>query len=106
MFTECANAVITHVAGHDIRKAAPQKQKWSNFNRSPVPMRSNGDAGASGSGGPKPMELGIASRRTLTRSKYEKLHAEKACFICRKPGHLARNCPVKKNKRPGNGMSS
>ena len=65
----------------------------ANFQRSPVPMRSSGDAGASGSGGPEPMELGTASRRTLTRSEYEKLRAEKACFICRKPGHLAQKLP-------------
>ena len=106
MFAECADAVISHVAGHDACKAAPPKKKWSNFHRSPALMRSSGDAGASGSGGPEPMELGTASRRTLTRSEYEKLRTEKACFICRKPSHLAWNCPMKKNKRPGNGMSS
>ena len=52
------------------------------------------------------MELGTASRRTLTCAEYEKLRTEKACFICKKPGHLAKNCPTKKNKKPGNGMSS
>ena len=40
-------------------------------------MTSSGDAGASGSGGPEPMELGTASRRTLTRSEYEKLRVQK-----------------------------
>ena len=47
MFAECANAVISRVAGHDARKTAPQKQKWGQFQCSPVPMRSSGDAGAS-----------------------------------------------------------
>ena len=98
--------MITHVAGHDVHRAALQKPKWGNAQRSPAPMRGSGDTGASGSGGPEPMELGTASRRTLTRAEYEKLRAEKACFICRKPGHLAKNCPTKKNKKPGNGMSS
>ena len=106
MFAERADAVITHVAGHDVRRAASQKPKWGNAQCSPAPMRGSGDIGATGSGGPEPMELGTASRRTLTRAEYEKLRAEKACFICRKPGHLAKNCPTKKNKKPGNGMSS
>ena len=106
MFAERADTVITCVAGHDVRKAASQKSKWGNFQRSTVPMKSSGDASTSGIGGPEPMELGTASRRTLTRAEYEKLRAEKACFICRKPGHLARNCPTKKNRRLGNGMSS
>ena len=101
MFAERADAVITRIAGHDARKAAPQKQKWGNFNRSPAPMRNSGDAGASGSGGPEPMELGTASRRTLSRPEYEKLRAEKACFICQKPGHLARNCPDEEEKKAG-----
>ena len=106
MFTERADAVITHVTGHDACKAAPQKQKWGHFNRSPAPMRNSGDAGASGSGGPEPMELGTASRRTLTCPEYEKLRAKKACFICRKPGHLERNWAEKKKRKLGNGMSS
>ena len=106
MFAEHANAVITHVTGHDVRRAASQKPKWGNSQRSPALMRGSGDIGATGSGGPEPMELGTASHRTLTRAEYEKLRAEKACFICKKPGHLAKNCPTKKNKKPGNGMSS
>ena len=106
MFAECDGVMILRVAGHDACKAAPQKQKRGNFQRSPIPMKSSGDAGASGSGGPEPMELGTATRRTLTRSEYEKLCTEKACLICRKLGHLARNYPMKKNRRPGNGMNS
>ena len=96
MFAERADAVITCIASHNACKVAPQKQKWGNFHRSPAPMRSNGDAGTSGSGGPEPMELGTANCQTLTRSEYEKLRTEKACFICRKPGHMARNCRMKK----------
>ena len=106
MFAERADTVITHVAGHDVNQTVPPKQKWGNFNPWPTPIRNSADASASRGGGPEPMELGTASHRTLTRQEYEKLHTEKACFICRKPGHLARNCPMKKNRRPGNGMSS
>ena len=62
MFAERADAIITRVASHDARtKLRLLKQKWGNFNRSPVPMRNSGDAGALGSGGPEPMELGTAS---------------------------------------------
>ena len=102
-FAERADAVITRVAGHNAQKAAPQKTKWGYSQRSPVPIKTSGESSAHGSGGPEPMELGIASRRSLTRAEYEKLRAEKACFVCRKPGHLARNCPMKK-KNSGNGM--
>ena len=98
--------MIMCVAGHNVHRAASQKTKWGNAQCSPALMRGSGDTGASGSGGPEPMELGTASRRTLARAEYEKLHAKKACFICRKPGHLAKNCPTKKNKKPGNGMSN
>ena len=62
MFAERADVVIMCVAGHDVRKTAPPKQKWGEFQRSSVPMKSSGDTGASRSGGPKPMELGTASR--------------------------------------------
>ena len=103
MFAECANAVIMHVTGHDAQKAAKQKQKWGYSQRQPVPMKTSGEHSAQGSGGPEPMELGTTSRRTLTRAEYEKLRAERACFICKKPGHIARNCPMKK-KNSGNGM--
>ena len=103
MFAERADAVITRVAGHNAQKAAPLKQKWGYAQRQPVPMKTIGEHSAQGSGGPEPMELGTASRRSLTKSEYDKLRAEKACFICRKPGHLARNCPMKK-KNLGNGM--
>ena len=102
-FAKRTDAVITRVAGHNAQKAAPQKTKWGYSQRSPVPIKTSGESSAHGSGGPEPMELGTASHRSLTRAEYEKLRAEKACFVCRKPGHLARNCPMKK-KNSGNGM--
>ena len=103
MFAERADAVITRVAGHDAQKAAKQKQKWGYPPRQPASTPMGGEHRASGSGGPEPMELGTASRRSLSRSEYEKLRAQKACFICKKPGHIARNCPEKKPKDSGNG---
>ena len=102
-FAERADAVITHVAGHNAQKAAPQKTKWGYSQCSPVPVKTSGESNAHGSGGPEPMELGTASRQSLTRVEYEKLHVEKVCFVCHKPGHLVRNCPMKK-KNSGNGM--
>ena len=45
------------------------------------------------------MELGMVhGGGTLSREEYAKLHAENACFYCRKPnaGHVARDCPMKK----------
>ena len=102
-FAERADAVIMCVAGHNAQKAAPQKTKWGYSQHLPVPIKTSGESSAHGSGGPEPMELGTASRRSLTRAEYEKLHAKKVCFVCRKPGHLARNCPMKK-KNSGNGM--
>ena len=108
MFAERADAVITRVAGHNPQKTAQQqKQKWVPSQRQPAPFKIGGDHGAQGSGsggGPEPMELGTASRRTLSRAEYEKLRSTGACFICKQPGHLARNCPMKKNKKnSGNG---
>ena len=103
-FAERADAVITRVAGHNAQKAAPQKTKWGYSQCSPLPTKTSGESSAHGGGGPEPMELGTASRRSLTRAEYEKLRAEKACFVCRKPGHLARNCPMKKrNSETGMG---
>ena len=103
MFAERADAVITRVAGHDAQKAAKQKQKWGYSQRQPIPMKPSVEHSAQSSGGPEPMELGTTSRRTLSRAEYEKLRAERACFICKKTGHIARNCPQKK-KNSGNGM--
>ena len=102
-FAEHADAVITRVVGHNVQKATPQKTKWGYLQRSPVPTKTSGESSAHGGGGPEPMELGTVRRRSLTRAEYEKLRAEKACFVCRKPGHLARNCPMKK-RNSGNGM--
>ena len=89
MFAKRADAVITHIAGHDARKIALQKQKWE-YSHQPVLMKNSGETSAQGSGGPKPMELGTASRRTLSRTEYKKLRAKKACFICQKPSHLGK----------------
>ena len=105
MFAERADAVITRVAGHNAQKTAPQKTKWGYAQRQPVQPKTGGEHSAQGSsGGPEPMELGTASRRSLSRAEYDKLRTEKACFFCKKPGHLARNCPMKK-RNSGNGMS-
>ena len=101
-FAERADAVITRVAGHNAQKSGPQKQKWGYAQRPPAQTQTSGGQTAQSSGGPEPMELGTAGRRTLSRAEYEKLRAERACFICKKPGHLARNCPLKK-KTSGNG---
>ena len=72
----------------------------------PLQQNKGGESSAqgSGSGGPEPMELGMARKRTLTREEIANLRAQNACFYCRKPnaGHMARNCPEKK-KRAGNG---
>ena len=76
MFAERADAVITRVAGHDTQKAAKQKQKWGYSQRQPIPMKTSVEHNAQGSRGPKPMELGTTSRRTLSRAEYEKLRAE------------------------------
>ena len=93
----------TCVAGHDVQKATKQKPKWGYSQRQPIPMKMSVEHSAQGSRGPEPMELGTTSRRTLSRAEYEKLQAERACFICKKPGHIAKNCPQKK-KNSGNGM--
>ena len=104
-FAERADAVITRVAGHNVQKSGPQKQKWGYSQRPPAQTQTGGGHTAQGSGGPEPMELGTASRRSLSRAEYEKLRSERACFICKQPGHIARNCPQKKkNKNSGNGM--
>ena len=104
MFAERADAVITRVSGQDTRKPWQKGQKGGFMQRPPQQNRNMGESSAQGSGGPEPMELGMARRRTLTREEIQKLRAENACFYCRKPnaGHVARDCPQKK-KRVGNG---
>ena len=104
MFAERADAVITRVSGQDTRKPWQKGQKGGYMQRPPLQNKSIGETSAQGSGGPEPMELGMARRRTLTREEIQKLRAENACFYCRKPnaGHVARDCPQKK-KRVGNG---
>ena len=73
MFAECADAVITRVAGHDTQEAAKQKQKWGYSQRQPIPMKTSVEHSVQGNGGPEPMELGTTSRRTLSRAEYKKL---------------------------------
>ena len=67
-------------------------------------LPNKGESSAQGSGGPEPMELGMARKRTLTCEEIATLRAQNAYFYCRKPnvGHMAWNCPEKK-KRAGNG---
>ena len=101
MFVERADAVITLVAGHDVRRAASQKPKWGNAQRSPAPMRGSGDTGASGSGGPEPMELGTASRRTLTRAEYEKLHMRKSLFHLQETWSSGKKLPNEEEQKAG-----
>ena len=105
MFAERADAVITCVCGQDTHKPWQKGQKGGFMQRPPLQNKSTGETSAQGSGGPEPMELGMARRRTLTHEEIQKLRAENACFYCRKPnaGHVVRNCPQKK-KRVGNGV--
>ena len=102
MFAEWADAVLTHVSGQDTRKPWQKGQKGGFVQRSPLPNK--GESSAQGGGGPKPMELGMARKRTLTREEIATLRAQNACFYGQKPnaGHMVRNCPEKK-KRAGNG---
>ena len=106
MYAERADAVLTRVSGQDARKPWSKGHKGGFAQRPPLQNRGAGEPSAPMGGGPEPMELGMARRRTLSREDYAKLRAENACFYCRKPnaGHVARDCPMKK-KRAGNGTS-
>ena len=101
-FAERADAVITRVSGQDTRKPWQKGHKGGFTQRPPVPFK--GESSAQGGGGPEPMELGMARKRTLTREEIATLRAQNACFYCRKPnaGDMAWNCPEKK-KCTGNG---
>jgi len=69
-------------------------------------VRSGADPAGVGSGagpshGPAPMELGAvrsAGLKPLTEAEREQLRKEGACFRCREPGHLAKDCPLHKGK--------
>ena len=102
MFAERADAVLTRVSGQDMCKPWQKGQKGGFVQRPPLPNK--GGSSAQGGGGPEPMELGMARKRTLMRNEIAMLHAQNACFYCRKPnaGHMAQNCPEKK-KCAGNG---
>ena len=62
-------------------------------------MKTMGETSAPRNTGPEPMQLGVACKHTLTKEEYQKLHAKNACFYCLHPnvGHVARDCPLKKN---------
>ena len=106
MFVERADADLTRISGQDTRKPWQKGHKGGFQQRPPLQNKGLGEPSAQGSGGSELMELGMAWRRTLSREEYTKLHAENACFYCRKPNadHVARDCPLKK-KRAGNGNS-
>ena len=55
---------------------------------------------ASGANQAVPMELGAvraAGLKPLTETEREDLRKRGACFRCRQPGHLAKDCPAKGN---------
>ena len=101
MFAERADMVLTRISGQDARKLWQKGHKGGFQQRPPLQNKGFGELNAQGSGGPEPMELGMAWRRTLSRDKYAKLRTENACFYCRKPnaGHVARDCPMRKSVR-------
>ena len=69
--------------------------------RPPLQNKSTGETSAQGSGGPEPMELGMAQRRTLTREEIQKLLVRKRLLLLSQAectGHVARDCPQKKKR--------
>ena len=53
-------------------------------------------SGAGSHAGPTPIELGAvhsSGLKPLTEAEREQLRREGACFRCRKPGHLSKDCP-------------
>jgi hypothetical protein len=63
--------------------------------RSPAPHRTPYQA----PGGVVPMDIDAIGK--LTEQERERLRREGACFRCRRPGHMSRECPLK-NRRPPN----
>ena len=107
MYAERADAVLTRISGQDARKPWSKGHKGGFAQRPPCcKTEEQGSPVRQVGGGPEPMELGMAPRKTLSREDYAKLRAENAYFYYRKPnaGHVARDCPMKK-KRVGNGTS-
>ena len=106
MFIERADAVISHISGQAMQKNWQQKQfKGGSQQRPQQQMKTSGESNAQGNAGPELMELGMAQRRMLSKEEYRQLQSRNACFYCRCPnvGHFARDCPLKKKKRQGNG---
>ena len=103
MFAKRADAVISCVSGQDMHKPWQKGHKMGFTQRPSAQIKTSGESSAQGTGGPEPMELGMARQRTLSWEEYQKLRSENVYVICRKPGHIAQNCSMKK-KNSGNGM--
>ena len=73
MFAERADAVLTHISSQDARKPWQKGHKGGFQQRPPLQNKGIGEPSAQGSGGPEPMELGMARRRILSREEYAKL---------------------------------
>ena len=102
LFAERADAVLARTTGHGSRQNWQQKKNKGGYRPPPTPAQTSGET--STGQGPEPMEIGTMRRKPLTSAEIQQLRAQNACFYCRKPnaGHLARNCPEKKQKQ-GNG---
>lgn len=88
------------------------KKGNSGFKPTPFIPRGGGPRypGANQFSGPSPMELGAmdASKR-FDRSKRDSSKEERKCFVCKRPGHLWRQCPQRRRQqqpRPGNQQSN
>ncbi len=49
--------------------------------------------------GVRPMELDFVDRKPLTNEEREKLRRFGGCFYCRERGHMANNCPKKRQRK-------
>ena len=91
MLAEGANVVIPRISGQDSRRNWQHKQYKSPPLQHPPPlMKTSVEISAPKNTGPKPMELGIACRRTLTKEEYPVLRAKNANV-----GHMAHDYPWK-----------
>ena len=80
MYAKRADAVLTRISSQDACKPWSKGQKGEFAQRPPLQNRGAGEPSAQMGGGPEPMELGMARRRTLSREDYAKLRAKNACF--------------------------